>query len=352
MAYGVESNNLFDKSYDVHARDIMGPEQAPGTNPLDVADLSSYFNKVDQSQQQSFRQNMVGNTPQNTLMSKLMPQNSYNAQAKTSSMARKATSHAADGVDVTRSRQQAEQDVKQEKGRLIGDVKDMKRQADGAQAEAAQDVGVSPRAAAETFGATEPPTKLTAAVTVGVDLATGGGGTMVTGLMQGGTVMAELSKKDRQLSGQQQQAVLDNEMQRLQAGGDNSQASVKFDVPKQNPVKWGNADTDDLKDIHSLTMGNLEQQIPELKRLNRTDDDLSEVRNNHKNMQNRDDVLFDSGSVELASQGLQGVSRFKAASGTQGTFDSVQTAPISLKGSSLAGESDYNIAMGASMGMS
>ncbi len=351
MAYGVESDAVFGKLPLVQGRDIMGAGQAPDKNPLDVTSLSSYFNHIDQNQSPSFRQMVHGNMPQQTLLNKIVPQNSYNVDVKTSTMARKASGHVSDSVNVAQMRRQAEKDVQHEKGRLVGDIKDIKRQADSAQAEAAQDVGVDPSAAAVTFGASEPPTKIAAAVTVGIDLAVGGG-TMVTGLMQGGTVVAELSKKDKMLSSQEQQSVLDNELQRLQPNGDHVQASIKFDVPKKNPVAWENADTGDLRAIHSLSMDKLEEGVPELKRLNNIEHDISEVRDSHRHMQNRDDISFDAGSVEIASQGLQGISRLKTSLGTNGAFSSVETAPVSLKESVLARESGYNMSVGLSMGMS
>ncbi len=276
-------------------------------NPLNVDTLKQYFNNADSSQRSTLSQAFIGavDPKQDTLMNKLLPNNNYQVKVTpTSSQHRSGSNLVNDGGKVSSQVAGAKQEAHVQASRLKDGVKGLQKEANTEQKGAAQDLGVDPKAAADTFAPQAQATKGSAAV-MAIGAGTFGDVTSV------GTITVNLSKADKKLSPDKQQAVLEQELTRLQSP---SSSALSLGAPKPKAAAWENASTQDVREVHSLDVNNLSAQLPEMAELENIMSALDDVDNNHKKLEDQGDVNFDAAididsiDVVLAGQGLCGIS--------------------------------------------
>ncbi len=332
--------NVLSKAQNVGAKDIMSFGGFSGGHSTGIADgMNAFLDKmtqVDSSKDMSVTQRVLGQKPQ-TVAQTVLPKDNFQVSVNQGALVRNASAGPAkDGQQAGNSRAQSQKDVDHEIGRLTASLKDAQRQANAVQGEVAADFGVDKNKAARSFASTPAPTEIGAGLTIVCDMATGGGGTFATILMEGGTVYATLNEKDRKCSHEEQEKILDNELVRLQSG---RQGLLGGGGGK--PV-FDDADTGTLRDLHALNFDKLHVQVPEMAQLHQEKDGLEKVEDNHKALQNRPDCDF--GDVQIASASVSGIISMNIGSQVL-QFDSV--SPIGASLAAAAPQYDNELALAA-----
>ncbi len=347
-----QNENIILQAQSFAARDIMsfGASMSSASNPLDAEAVKNVVRLVEAKQSPSLIQRVVGQ-PQKTIPQTVLPKDVFQVSVKESAMVRSASSGpVTDGAQQVKNRAQSQKDTEQEIGRLTARLQKVQGEANDAQGYAADDLGINRDKAANSFASDPSPTKIGAGVTVACDMATGGGGTFATILMQGRTAIAELTEKERKCSPDQQENLLNNELARLQSSGSNASvshanqgASVKWDVPSKGGADFSKADTGTLRDIHALNFDKLHNQVPEMAGLHDTRHGLKDVEDNHGALENKAGVDF--GDVYIASASISGIMRMNVSgvAANDAVFGSVSPIGSSLSASAPEYHADYSV---------
>ncbi|MGH1404738.1 MAG: hypothetical protein ACRBDL_10890 [Alphaproteobacteria bacterium] len=361
-----QSENIILQAQSFASRDIMsfGVGSPLISNPLEVGIGNKAIQSVNVQQSSSLMQRVVGQ-PQKTIAQTVLPRDSFRVSVKESAMMRDAsTGPITDGAQQVKNRAQqvknraqqvknraqSQQDTEHEIGRLTTRLQNVRRQADDALGCAANDLGIDKGKAVNSFAPETSPTKISAGITVACDMATGGGGTLATILMQGKTVVAELTEKERKCNPDQQEKLLDNELARLQSSGSNASSShaneggsVQWDVPSKGNVDFSMVDTKTLRDIHALNFDKLHQQIPEMADLHDTRHGLQDVEDNHGALGDNVSVAFED--VYITSASISGIIRLNTAGlgGGDVAFNNVSMIGSSLSASAPEYQVHYAI---------
>lgn len=334
-----EANALL-KAQSVSAKDIMSFGGFSGgqtvNNSATVHSFLDGMAKFDASRDMSVAQRVMG-AKQQTVAQTVLPKDHFQVNVNQGALMRNATvGPAKDGQQADRTRAQSQKEVDQEIGRLTASLKDVQKQAGAAQADAAADCGIDQNKAARSFASSPAPTEIEAGITIACDLATGGGGTFATILMEGGTVYATLNEKDKKCSQDEQEKILDNELDRLQSG------KRGMSLGGSAQPTFQNADKDTLREIHALNFDKLHVQVPEMAQLHREKDGLDKVEDNHKAMENRPDCDF--GDVQIASASISGIISMNVGSQVL-NFDSVAPIGARLAAAAPQFDNEYSLAV-------
>lgn len=337
-----------------HTRDIMDRGYANAPAP----DLGSLFNSGSMEanpgvydpfsgeHQQTFTQSLIqGNTRTETLMETMNPGKSYaGPKVNAGGMMRDAGKAVTDGAKVSRQANNAMDDTKKNIASFQQDWKQAKTEALDALKESAKDMDISPSAAVDALIPDTGATKAAAMVYIGAEMMLGGG-SFATALGKGSFVSGQvLSDKDKNLSPEKQEALLEETVKRLQAssaGSNDTRAnasgggSVPLDAPKGSDVAWENMQSDDLAEFLAADTDGADQ--PEMKALLQLECDLEVVQENHGHVKQHYGDVVTSDKIAASVSAGNGAMNKLVADATVVAAPAYDAVDVMLSGDSVSG---------------
>ncbi len=266
-----------------------------GPSPIAMESYDTVPNPVNpHEQEQTFTESLIqGNTREKTLMETMFPEKSKAGAYKASisggaqSLTRDASQVVKDGAKVSDQRMGAQADVKEAKENFQSDWKAARNEALAAFKEVTQEMGIDPRVAADSMISDSSPGKASAVAYMASEAAFGAG-TMAT-LGKAAYANMELTKQEKSLSPEKQEAILVAMQERLQnppqndtrADASTSGGAVEaaVDTPEGSGADWAAMEIDDLAELLQADPDGEDQ--PEMQALMNMENDLDMVEDNH-----------------------------------------------------------------------
>lgn len=292
MAITGTFNQAGVKRADVSAQNIMdqlraGAAPAPSESFQQGLVLNPVFEE--EGNADTYMQDLIdGNERKGTLMETMRPDQDYKPPEIKDNLKRDANKAVTDGNKVAKQASGGMEEIQKQKASFKTDFMQAKSEATQMLSEAAKDMDIDPKEAMDQMVAKRETSSLGMLAGAGASVVAGGG--LATGAAAVHGVTQELSKKDKQLSPKEQEAILVDTLKRLQesrkpldsreeASGAKVDTTVAQESPKQSDIAWENMEMADLAELLKADPEGNDQ--PEMEELMLAESELNDVKHNH-----------------------------------------------------------------------
>ncbi len=340
MAFNDKSGFGYSKAVNHSPKDIMSVDVSSAAPSIENLFNSQSASTAFASNDPNINQAPQQDSPTETLMEKLHPDNDYQGATgfKKQDNMRDVNKVVKDGQNIAQRTDNARQENNEAKETLRKDFDTDKQVAVEAMQECAVESGINPNDATDSLVSSGESSKVCATSAIFAEAATGGMGSIAT-MGKAATVAVVASKEDKKLSPDEQKALLEDTLKQLQsrsASTEDTRMSASTSggggnapLPdSKNEACWENCTADDLKELLASDV----EDMPEWEALDEIEFSIDEAQENQRfvaeNYGERGDLIA---KAEAAAAGGN-------SAVLQGQLDSAQVH-VNAGDAQLAGQS-------------